>query len=217
MKNKISNHKIFLAPVLIASLAFLQMPQAHAEPYTIAYDNGGVGYDWGYCISGPNQCGTFNGNRFTIYNPFTLSTETNIVGFRNWNGYSAADTYAKTYWSLWQGEPGRGGKTLYGGIDVATITSDQGFNMATLVGLDLTLRPGTYWLGLSHETTKPWTYIVPTTWVTGALQGDGKSYKSVGQMAFQVLAVPEPSINTLALTGLALAALFARPRRQRAA
>lgn len=215
MKNKTPTHQLLLAPVFVASLALAHTTQAHAEPYTIAYDNGGVGYDDRYCISGPNQCGNFDGKRFTIYNPFTLPSETNVIGFRNWNGGSSPETYIKTSWSIWSGEPGRSGTALYSGIDVATITSDLGFNMATLVGLDITLNSGTYWLGISHETTSPWTYIVPRTWVAGALQSDGQYYNIVGQMAFQVLAVPELSTNTLTLTGLGLAALVARLRRAR--
>ena len=95
---------------------------------------------------------------------------------------------------------------VYAGTSVANIQADQSFNRATVGNLDINLPGGTYWLGINHETTEPWTYIVPSTWRSGAILGYGHGgfIDNYGQMAFQVLAtsVPEPSSIALLCIGL---------------
>lgn len=196
-----------------AGVLALALTGAMAQEVVVAYDNGGLGYDWGHCISGPNQCGTMNGTSFTLYNAFTLTEPTHVVGFQNWNGTGLASTYLSTNWSFWSDSPNHVQTPLYAGSSVATIDVDQGFNRAQVLDLDIDLPAGTYWFGLNHQTTQPWTYVVPSTWVNGAVLGDGTGWflDNTGQMAFQILAssaVPEPS-NAL-LFPLGFAALWLR-------
>lgn len=198
---------------VVVMLAF--SGSSRAGDYFVAFDNGGIGYDWGYCISGPGQCGASDGQSFTLYNPFTLTSQTHMVGFQNWNGQGSADSYIQTNWSIWLQEPQLSQSPTYSGSSVAQIHPDSGFNLATVTGLDINLAPGSYWLGLSHETTEPWTYVVPSKWVSGAIFSDGEMlFPEHGQMAFQILAtVPEP--GSMALFAIGLPAILLRLRAKR--
>lgn len=185
----------------------------------VAYDNGGLGFDWGYCISGPNQCGASDGATFTLYNAFTLAAPTHVVGFQNWNGTGAASAYVSTNWSFWSDSPNHVASPLYSGTSVATITTDQGFNRAQVLDLSINLPAGTYWFGLNHETTEPWTYVVPSTWVSGAVLGDGKGWflEGHGQMAFQILASPVPEPSEVMMFALGVVALWQRAKARKPA
>jgi hypothetical protein len=100
---------------------------------------------------------------------------------------------------------------------VATIETDQSFNRARVLDLSIDLPAGIYWLGINHETTQPWTYVVPSAWVSGAVFGDGTGWflENHGQMAFQILAspVPEPPIALILPAGLVALGLLSRSRK----
>ena len=214
MSNASANARAYVAAAFLLLLPYC----AQAYDAVVAYDNGGIGHDTVVCLSGPNQCGASFGRSWTLYNPFSLDAATDIVGFRNWNGTSSADSYIETRWSVWTERPGPSTLPVFSGTSVATIESDHDFNMATVLGLDLMLAPGSYWIGISHQTTAPWTYVTPSVWINGAIQSDGVVYyddAGMGQMAFQLLAVPEPNAVSLFASGLTLVWLLTKGRRPR--
>lgn len=205
--------------ISVGALATVLTTVAAQAQTVVAYDNGGVGYDWGYCISGPNQCGATGGATFTLYNAFTLSGPTHVVGFQNWNGTGSASAYVSTNWSFWSDSPVVISTPLYSGTSVATVDTDQGFNRARVLDLSIDLPAGTYWFGLNHETTEPWTYVVPSNWVSGAVFGDGTGWflENHGQMAFQIFASPVPEPSSALMLPIGFAALWLRSRSRKPA
>jgi hypothetical protein len=206
--------KKLLSCVGVLAMALAAMT---ARAQIVAFDNGGVGTDTGWCISGPNQCGAMGGATFTLYNAFTLAEPTHVVGFRNWNATGQASAYVSTNWSVWTGSPAHLLTPLYSGSSVASVISDQGYNRAQVLGLSMELPAGTYWLGVNHVTTQIWSYVAPSVPASGAVFGDGTGWFSEGhwEMAFQVLASPVPEPSGALILPLGFAALWLRPKSRK--
>lgn len=207
--------------VALKSLALgLSLLAANAFADVVIYDNGAPRTDSGRCISNGGGCGT----GFSIYDTFTIGSSTVLTGFENWNAGSNAADYTNTKWSIWTTDPSRGGKPLASGTAVASVSLDAGFIATTVSGLSVSLKAGTYWLGIGQTISgsTPWTYANSKE-NTGH---DAIGIDAAGTNVFfvqedpalriygSVATVPESTTSQLMLTGFAaLGALVARRKK----
>ncbi|MFQ6333509.1 PEP-CTERM sorting domain-containing protein [Methylophilus sp. 3sh_L] len=174
------------------------------------------------CISGPLQCGEFDGRTWVVYDDFTLSSNSVVTGFSNWNGFGSISDYLNTSWSIWSdlhSSPSLEveGTLIASGNNVGEIKLSNGFNKVTIDGINVNLDAGIYWLGISHTLksgSNPYTYVASDS------QAPANGIQSIGtaltlmfglESAFTVngyiknappLAVPEPSNSALLLVSL---------------
>lgn len=181
----------------------------------VVYDNGSPTGPTSQCISGPSVCQ--GSGTWSIYDQFTLASANTVSGFAVWNYASPSGNYAGTNWSIWTSAPTNGGVALYSGSSIATLSTDQAYQVTTVDGLSINLAAGTYWLGINHTVyNSVWAYAYSSAATADAIQMDGDTFRFPNQLglAFTISAVPEPETYAMLLAGLALVGAIARHRKQ---
>lgn len=128
----------------------------------VLYDNGDAAAPQGQCDQtnavGPGAC--TGGTGFTIYDDFTLSSNSIVTGF-TYNSYvpvcdcgNLLTDYTGTSWSIWAVDPKSNYPTgpVVSGTTVGTLSSGAASSiLITVAGLSIDLGPGEYWLGTSND------------------------------------------------------------------
>jgi hypothetical protein len=215
--------------VIIVSLAMAAFFAAPIDASaSVLWDNGPAIGDSGHCNSSAPTCGDTNG--WTIYDDFQLTAGSTIRGLTynsdfNFNGSPAS--YDSTIYSIWSSNPSTSyaAGPVYSGTVTGIETPDAvGTTLITITGLNIPLKAGTYWLGLSNNVNDGsiTTYDASTSFSGDAIQSDNSgSFFSPGQLeeAFTIEGVaggvPEPATWTLMLTGVGGIGAAMRSRRKR--
>jgi hypothetical protein len=107
------------------------------------------------CDSTPDHCPGGDGG-WTIYDNFTLSVSTLVVGLTFDSSFAAGSSadYLSSNWSIWDVDPMGGSKSLgplASGSAVASLSTDSiGATQFSIGGLNLNLSANTYWLGYEN-------------------------------------------------------------------
>jgi len=115
----------------------------------VLWDNGTATGDSHVCDSTPANCGGAGG--WVIYDNFTLSSGAKVTGFTYNSYFEIGATYSGTNWTLWSSDPFTAAGPVASGTVVAVLSSGAaGSTLFTATGLDISLAPGTYWLGTTN-------------------------------------------------------------------
>lgn len=140
-----------LLKMAAALAAFALSSQAQAG---VVYDNGAPTRDSLRCADGSGRCGA----AWVVYDNFDLSSSITISAVR-WTAYltgGLADFRGARAF-IYGADPVYGdGKLLYTMTQPATASRNglhaNAYDMV-IGGLDITLKPGSYWLGMAHQTS----------------------------------------------------------------
>ena len=165
---------------------------------------------------------------FTIYDDFTLNSNTTITGISHSIFMQGQSNYAQTYISIFDGvgvganaviaEFSVTGSLTLNGLSTSNGNVPTGFDVS-ISGLSLNLSSGTYFLGIRTDTTSGLASIGSGSGSAQTVGGGlfqaygtspatGGSFRSGDHMAFQLdgtsgdVSVPEPAILALVSIGL---------------
>lgn len=187
------------------------------------YTNGPATEDSLRCAEANGLCGA----EWTIFDDFTLGAPSRIESI-SWTAYlygGAADLRSVRTW-LYSGDPVFGGGKQLFALDAAprVQASALGGNAysVTVGQLNIALAPGSYWLGIQHDTLSNYGTVACANSCGGAystqwgLVGGSVEYRMDGVMDYAfsldgtVQAVPEPLGISLTFAGLLALALTRR-------
>lgn len=210
------NRILVLFIILLAAVS-----AASAGP--VVWNNGAVNGDTGHCDSSPDLCGGV-GTAWIVYGNFNWQPNPGsaVAGF-TYNDYfytgGPAD-YLSTDFTIWDSDPFVASAPIYSGSAVATLSGgDMGSTLFQVGNLNISLAPGTYWLGISNVLADDGALTTRGSGAGNGLpgfkNGDASGFYQFdldGDTAFSVVETPEPS--TFSLAALALAALAWKARRR---
>jgi hypothetical protein len=201
---------------LLGAVASLLFASAMPVSASVIFDNGPAAGDSSFCFTENNTSACGGGGNWVIYNAFMLSSATTITGFTYnayWESGSPSD-YTATLWNIWGGNPESATSPLSHGTITGTLSNGlAGSELVTVTGLDVTVGPGLYWLGIGNDVDSAndvttMAYSNPAI-AYGTLSSNGNGiWDGPRSMAFTVEgSTPVPLPSSLLLMATALAAL----------